>query len=192
MSEDGRWSFRRARPDDAPAVAALHADSWRRNYRGAYSDAFLDHEVDTDRLVVWTGRLTTDDGSTATVVAEADGELVAFVHVVFDADPDWGTLVDNLHVAHARRRSGVGTRLMAEAAGAVARRDRGGLVLWVLEQNASAQAFYETLGGRRVERAAVGAPGGVADRLVGAPAKLRYAWADPAVLSSRPSRRSSP
>ncbi len=33
--------FRLASPADAKAVADLHADSWRRHYRGAYSDAFL-------------------------------------------------------------------------------------------------------------------------------------------------------
>ena len=39
---------------DAAAIAALHADSWRRHYRGAYSDAFLDGDVHADRLAVWT------------------------------------------------------------------------------------------------------------------------------------------
>jgi hypothetical protein len=34
--------FRAAGPGDGPAVAGLHADSWRRHYRGAFSDAFLD------------------------------------------------------------------------------------------------------------------------------------------------------
>lgn len=37
--------FRLAVPDDAEAVAMLHATSWRRHYRGAYSDAFLDGDV---------------------------------------------------------------------------------------------------------------------------------------------------
>jgi GNAT superfamily N-acetyltransferase len=36
-------SFRAAGRDDARAVAELHADSWRRHYRGAYSDALLDN-----------------------------------------------------------------------------------------------------------------------------------------------------
>jgi len=34
--------FRTGGPDDAGAVALLHADSWRRNYRGVYADAYLD------------------------------------------------------------------------------------------------------------------------------------------------------
>jgi len=37
--------FRPARASDSEAIAALHADSWRRHYRGAYSDAFLDGDV---------------------------------------------------------------------------------------------------------------------------------------------------
>lgn len=37
--------FRPARATDSEAIAVLHADSWRRHYRGAYSDAFLDGDV---------------------------------------------------------------------------------------------------------------------------------------------------
>ena len=37
--------FRAAGPGDANAIAGLHADSWQRHYRGAFSDAFLDHDV---------------------------------------------------------------------------------------------------------------------------------------------------
>ena len=60
-----------------------------------------------------------------------------------------------------------------------------GLYLWVLEQNLDAQAFYEACGGRCAERAAMSPPGGVASRLTGSPAKLRYVWPEQAVLLSR-------
>jgi hypothetical protein len=61
--------------------------------------------------------------------------------------------------------------------------ERGsGLYLWVLEQNAGAQVFYEARGARRVDRAPAEPPNGVASRLNGSPVKLRYAWTDPAVL----------
>ena len=39
---------------DAEQIAALHADSWRRNYRGAYPDTFLDGEVFEDRRDAWS------------------------------------------------------------------------------------------------------------------------------------------
>jgi hypothetical protein len=37
MAHDGDLQFRLADSADAEAIAALHADSWRRHYRGAYS-----------------------------------------------------------------------------------------------------------------------------------------------------------
>src|SRR5947199_8305345 len=50
-------TYREATAKDVEAIAALHADSWRRHYRGAYSDAFLDNEVFADRLQRWPDRL---------------------------------------------------------------------------------------------------------------------------------------
>ena len=61
MAALDRPRLRPAAGADAGRIAALHADSWRRHYRGAYSDAFLDGEVDADRLAVWTQRLHAPD-----------------------------------------------------------------------------------------------------------------------------------
>ena len=85
-------AIRRGGPADADAIAGLHADSWRRHYRGAYADAYLDGDVVSERLAVWSARLAVDDRSTSTLLAEDDGEFVGFVHVAFDDDPRWGSL----------------------------------------------------------------------------------------------------
>jgi predicted N-acetyltransferase YhbS len=159
--------YRPATADDIAAVAALHADSWRRHYRGALSDEFLDGDVVADRLEVWTDRLSRPDPSVHTIVAEEGGDLVGFVCVVLDADAEWGALVDNLHVTFDRKRGGVGRellRLASEFAG-------GRFWLWVLEQNTDAQAFYDVAGGRCVERAQSQPRG--ADQPFD---RLRYAW----------------
>jgi GNAT superfamily N-acetyltransferase len=171
--------FRTAGSADAEAVAALHADSWRRHYRGAYSDAFLDADVYADRLVVWSERLRAPDGRSETILAEAGDGLVGFAHTIFDDDPRWGSLLDNLHVVYDEKRRGVGSRLLGLTARAVLERGTG-LYLWVLEQNADARAFYEARGGTCVEALAVSPPGGMKDRLNGSPVGLRYAWPDPA------------
>src|SRR5690242_10227673 len=110
--------FRPAGPADADRVALLHADSWRRHYRGAYADSFLDGDIETERRAVWSTRLGTPTG-TATILAEYGDQLAGFVHVAVDHDPKWGSLVDNLHVQHAQRRTGIGTQLLARAAQAV-------------------------------------------------------------------------
>ncbi len=197
--------FRAATPADAARIADLHADSWRRHYRGAYAnaDAFLDGDVAADRHTLWSARLATPASSSApassgnimssggpasrsgpvpsaTVLAERDGGLIGFVHVVFDHDPRWGSLVDNLHVTNDLRRTGVGSLLLARAAAAVAEQATdSGLYLWVLEQNVAAQQFYRRCGAIRVETALVGGP----SRLNGTPRKHRMAWPDIARLS---------
>lgn len=174
--------FRSAGADDAEAVAHLHADSWRRHYRGAYSDAFLDGDVFADRLAVWTDRLRDPDPQRCTILAEST-DLVGFSNTFFDEDPTWGALLENLHVADGCKGRGIGSRLLALTAEAViARPLRTGLHLWVLEQNVDAQAFYASRGAKCVGRDPARPPGGVASRLTGSPMALCYAWPKPSVL----------
>jgi GNAT superfamily N-acetyltransferase len=181
VAQPANLTIRRGGAADAEAVAGLHADSWRRHYRGAYADAYLDGDIETERRSVWTQRLSGRDGSTVTLLAEDEGAFVGFVHVVFDEDPQWGSLVDNLHVVWTRKRNGIGSQLLA-AAGAAVLEHGGSLYLWVLEQNTAGQAFYSARGGRCVDSRLVPPPGGREDRLNGSPVGLRFVWPNPAVL----------
>jgi ribosomal protein S18 acetylase RimI-like enzyme len=172
--------YRDATAADVDAIARLHAESWRRHYRGAYSDAFLDGDVFADRLAVWTERFELPHPNNVTIVAEHDGVIVGLAHTILEDDPEWGALLDNLHVTAGLKRSGIGSRLMSESARVVIERTPGsGLYLWVLENNSAAQAFYEALGGEYAGRKESEPPGG--GMIVG----LRYAWPDPSALSDR-------
>ena len=177
MRDPASVSFRAAGRDDARAVAELHADSWRRHYRGAYSDAFLDGDVAGYLLPLWTDRLGAPHPRARTILAECDGQLAGLAHTLLDEDPTWGAFLDNLHVAYGLKRRGIGTRLLTLIRQAV--RDwspSSGLYLWVLEQNSDARAFYAAQGGVCVERDDVPPPGGDPARLTGQPVGLRYAW----------------
>lgn len=177
-------SFRAANAADADRIAVLHADSWRRHYRGAYADSFLDGDVESDRRAVWSQRLAAPSNSD-TILAEHGGALVGFIHVKFDADPGWGSLIDNLHVSHDRQRGGIGSRLLARCAATVTERAASNrMYLWVLQQNTNAQAFYLASGATCVETAAVPPPGGDPARLNGTPSCLRMAWPDASRLAT--------
>jgi GNAT superfamily N-acetyltransferase len=179
-------SYRTARPGDAQAIAGLHADSWRRHYRGAYSDAFLDHEAASFLGDLWAERFAVPEPRARTILAERDGTLVGLAHTMLGSHPAWGALLDNLHVSYDLKRQGVGTRLLALTAQAVLdAAPASGLHLWVLEQNAAARAFYEARGGDCVEHHPAGAPGGDVTRLNGQPVGLRMAWRDPSRLLAR-------
>jgi ribosomal protein S18 acetylase RimI-like enzyme len=173
--------YREATEHDAGGIAALHADSWRRHYRGAYLDAYLDGDIVTDRLEVWTTRLTPPRFNEYTVCADAGDDVIGFAHTVFGHDPTWGALLDNLHVRSDEKGHGIGTRLLSEAARKLIRcRPSESLYLWVLDQNEAAQLFYDARGGSRVESALRGPfPGG--GRAVG----HRYFWPDPSRLISK-------
>lgn len=183
MSTAAESTIRLAHASDAAAVATIHADSWRRYYRGAYSDRYLDGNLVADRFAVWSDRLAQPDSRRFTLVAEHRAQLIGFAHVDLDADPAWGSLVDNLHVIHSRQRSGVGSRLLDAAARLVIeRRPRSGMYLWVQEQNKQAQAFYLSRRGILSGHELVHPPQGDPRNLNGRPAKIRVAWPDPRVL----------
>jgi len=111
--------YRAAGPGDAAAIAALHADSWRRHYRGAYTDVFLDHEAAGFLGDLWAGRFAGPDPRARTILAERNGTVAGLARTVLGSHSTWGALLDNLHVSYELKRQGVGTRLLALSARAV-------------------------------------------------------------------------
>jgi GNAT superfamily N-acetyltransferase len=170
--------LRRATVADIEGIAELHADSWRRNYRGAFGDAFLDGDLVGERRAVWTERLTRPGPGDHTIVGDlGDGTVVGLAHTIFDRDPEWGAILDNLHVRHDRKGQGLGRRLVVATAQAVVDHDPvSGMYVEVLEQNTAAHTFYERLGATCVYQGTFEPPGG------GLTAERRYAWSAPAAL----------
>jgi GNAT superfamily N-acetyltransferase len=163
--------YRRAQSRDAEAVASLHARSWRENYRGSFTDAFLDGDLPGERLRVWRERLADPPGNQLVLLA-VDGETLAgFVCAVGDHDPQWGSFIDNIHVARESKRSGIGSALLRRA-GAWLELHHPDLevYLWVLEANSSARRFYERLGARDAGVTTMETHGGAIVR------SCRYVW----------------
>jgi GNAT superfamily N-acetyltransferase len=174
-------TIRGAHSADAPAIAQLHAESWRVAYRGILRDDFLDGPVFANRRELWETRLC---GASAdvqiTLVSEHRGAIQAFACAFLDADPEWGTLLDNLYVVPGLKGKGVGSLLMSAVAERVLlHRPRSLLHLWVYEQNVAARRFYERLGGLVTASHAEAAPDGARVNAI------RYGWRDVAGLVGR-------
>jgi ribosomal protein S18 acetylase RimI-like enzyme len=171
--------YRQARPGDAEAVALPHVRSWRENYRGALTDAFLDEALPEERLRVWHERLGHPPRNQFVQLAVDGAELRGFVCVYRDHDPRWGSFIDNLHVERGSKRSGIGSTLLRQAGGWLSLRDSGlGIYLWVLEANSSARRFYEHLGARNAGATLMETHGGATVR------SCRYTWPEAQVLST--------
>ncbi len=180
LAAGGVLRCRFATPADADAIAALHAESWSRHYRGAYSDVYLDRDAQEDRRSAWRERFWVASEDQLTIVAQREGDLAGFAHTRFDADPEWGALLENLHVRYNLKRKGIGRALRAETAAVlIQRRPASPLYLWVLQQNLAAQVFYGALGGAVVGEELAGPfPGG------GRAPAYRVAWREPRSLPS--------
>lgn len=171
--------YRSAKPPDAEAVAFLHARSWRENYRGAFSDAFLDGDLPAERLRAWRKRLDDPPGNQFVQLAVEGANLVGFACTYGAHDPHWGSFVDNLHVADASKRNGIGSSLMRQAGAWLAPLYSDlGVYLWVLEANSSARRFYERLGAQSAGVSTMETHGGAVVR------SCRYTWPRAELLST--------
>lgn len=170
-------TYRLAKPSDYRAIAALHAQSWKENYRGSFLDDYLDHHADADRLEVWSKRMTSTNPNQYVVLAERGDELVGFVCTFLDYHKDYGCYLDNLHTKSGHQGMGIGKRLMHESASYVVKqRPQSELYLWVLEKNQAAKNIYEKLGGVESGKEIFDNPGG------GHSMAYRMVWSDPKVL----------
>ena len=171
--------YRPAKPFDAEAVAFLHAQSWRENYRGAFSDAFLDGDLLEERRRVWRERLDRPPGNQFVQLAVDGANLAGFVCAYGAHDLQWGSFVDNLHVATASKRNGIGSSLMRQAGAWLADRHPDlGVYLLVLEVNSSARRFYERLGAQNAGVSTMETHGGAVVR------SCRYTWPRAELLSA--------
>jgi ribosomal protein S18 acetylase RimI-like enzyme len=144
--------LRNAQFADYVAIATLHAENWRQNYRDIMSDQFLNNEVEQDRLAVWLRRLKFPAANQQVIVATLDEQIVGFCCVYLNDDPKLGSLLDNLHVASNTQSSGIGTLLMKECAKLICNKANSRkMYLWVYQVNEKARKFYERLGGTNLK-----------------------------------------
>lgn len=144
--------FRVADRSDYKKIAELHAKSWQQNYRGTFSDNFLNEEVHRERLAVWEERFLLPSENQYVLLVEEDGMLLGFCCAYIDENDSYGSYLDNLHVSSKANGRGLGTLLMQKLAEEINRRHgMDKLYLWVLDTNEAAIDFYERLKGRREE-----------------------------------------
>ena len=165
--------LRNAQFSDYAAIAKLHTDNWKETYRGILSDHYLDYEIDKDRLDTWYKRLQSPPNNQFITIAMSDDLIVGFCCVYLNENPDYGSLIDNLHVAPAFQRSGIGKMLVKESARYVCEKaDNKKMYLWVFEANRNARIAYQHMGGTNVETVDKGNPDGTISRT------CRIFWSD--------------
>jgi len=166
---------------DAVAIAQLHTRSWQTAYRGILSDEFLQGPLSENRRVLWHTRLAESERTDQFVLVEEQGGAIrGFACAFLEADPEWGCLLDNLHVVPDLKGKGLGRQLMTAVAERVwSSNPCGRLHLWAYEQNLAARRFYERLGGADTLRRAEPALDGTQVNAI------RYCWSELSGLAGR-------
>jgi ribosomal protein S18 acetylase RimI-like enzyme len=173
------FRIRNASAADLPAIAEIHASSWRAAYRGILADAFLDGDLLENRKTRWSGitqRMEPRDNLLiATDRKGAVGFIAGWTSSALGCDDGYGLYIDNLHVRPELRGKKYGEHLFRALAGSAKADAAAGAktraYLWLLDGNASAHRFYHRLGGHDGEHQSIELGG----RTVG---ETRIVWSD--------------
>ncbi|OLO07180.1 hypothetical protein BTW08_13050 [Salinicola sp. MH3R3-1] len=147
-------TVRLATLDDAEAIAGIHVDAWRYNYRDLIDDDTLARRDFDSRLETWRREL--ELGAEVLVAVQQRAVvgwtcLGAFRHPpatrpdVRLATQDWAE-IHGLYIAPSFQRCGLGSRLLREAFCVLEAQCFRDVGLWVLSNNLPAIRFYEAYG----------------------------------------------
>jgi GNAT superfamily N-acetyltransferase len=142
--------IRAATVADAAAIAGIHVRSWQSAYRGMIDATVLHRLSISGRASEWKARLalTRSQGAIPfTLVGERDGDLLGFCNVArLDADAE--ATIGALYVEPGHLRAGLGSTLLWVALDGLHTASVDDVVLWVLQANDAARAFYARFGFR--------------------------------------------
>ena len=161
---------RRAKPSDAPAIAAAHDDAWRGAYQGIIPGPELEKLINRRGPLWWDSAIR--KGSRIAVLAF--GECVAGYanygrnrarSLYYDGE------IYELYLRPEFQGLGFGHKLFSSVRRDLAQSDLNSLVIWALSDNEPAVRFYRSLGGKPVARSSERFGTRVLD-------KVAFAWAN--------------
>lgn len=146
--------LRQPRPDDAPAIAQVHAAVWRDAYAHLFPEHLLSRFGYEQRLLLWQGLLTGDGEPPLLELAEVHGTgLAGFIwsRRITDDEAAFDAEIISLNVLPDLQRHGLGRRLLGASAARLLGLGAKSCYLWVYQDNQPAQRFYEGLAGRQID-----------------------------------------
>ena len=145
-------TIREAQPSDAPAIAAVHVESWRSAYAGLLPDSVLVRMSIETHTAQWARTLGRRRNRDTVLVADIPGLGIAGFGSCGPARerrlPHRGEIY-TLYVDPGHQYQGIGRQLLNGLLDSLVARGVDSALAWVLAENPS-RFFYESMGGRRV------------------------------------------
>jgi len=137
-------NIRRARLEDAAAIAAVHVRTWQSAYEHVFGAERL-AGLDLTAREGLARRFATDEDQDA-FVAEDDGRIVGFVATGPPDEEGENRELYAIYVLPEAWGTAAGSGLMQASVEAMRGRGAADAILWVLEDNPRARRFYEREG----------------------------------------------
>ncbi len=158
---DQGWSLRRAQREDYGAIARVQTDGWRDSFRGLMPDSVLDGPLLDDHRVLWRRMLGARGGGFGDMgfpwlAVGPTGKVIGFSAFGPVRGSSWehDAEIYALYVDTEWRGHGIGRALVRQTAQGLMAQHRRSLLLWALEDNSKARAFYDRIGGKVIDREA--------------------------------------
>ncbi|MBX3567937.1 MAG: GNAT family N-acetyltransferase [Rhizobiaceae bacterium] len=141
--------IRRADPDDAQAIADVHHEAWMGAYSGIIPHRALARMVSRRGSDWWSHAIRR---SATVLVVVIGGEIVGYATLGRNRARELSQQgeIYELYLKPEYQGVGLGSRLFAAARRKLADHGLEGTVVWALEENTGATAFYEGAGGRDI------------------------------------------
>jgi ribosomal protein S18 acetylase RimI-like enzyme len=141
--------IRKAIQDDVSGIAKVHVDTWRSTYQDIVPASFLESLSYSKRGAMWTDVIKRNDPNSHVFVAIDDAkQVVGFTAGGPSREKDYpydGELYA-IYLLKEHQGQGIGRRLFQATTAHLSSRQLKGMMLWVLEENAT-KRFYEAMGG---------------------------------------------
>ena len=144
----GPVQVRKAVPDDAPAIAAVHVASWQTAYEGLLPGEFLAGLSVESRARHWEATIAACSRDHLMVVEVGDA-VAGFAHAGPSRDEDPGPATGELYMLYLAPHAwglGMGRALHDRVLEQLAADGCSKATLWYLGTNRRARAFYERQG----------------------------------------------
>src|SRR5262249_6552311 len=141
--------IRRAELRDADAIAEVHRDAWQNAYAGIIPYRALGAMINRRGGQWWANAIRR---SATVLVMEVGGRIAGYATIGRNRARELkqeGEIYE-LYLRPECQGIGLGSRLFAEARSRLVAHGLRGLVVWALEENINAVAFYAGAGGRDI------------------------------------------
>ena len=134
----GNMVIQHALKEDADAIGEVHSDAWKQTYQGIFSQEYLDLDSPSIRREEFLGSLV--DEHCVYLHLEEDGQTAGIVKLVVNEDK---IEISSIYILEKYRGRGFGRKVIEYI---ISEYKDLRIVLWVLEANLNARAFYEKCG----------------------------------------------